>query len=288
MTQPLVAHSFAIPIILFLTLWVLFYLPLAGVASLGKGAGRNAAARIGKTRLLKWVAGRKTVHGLRPYLPLLLVLLLGAIAAIAAAHLFVEVAQRVRDASSTISRSDQSVQAWFLQHRQPGVILLFRIFTFFGGGPGILLLVGVLGVLLVRKEPATAAYLLGTALGGYLLNLGLKMMFARTRPDLASAVISAHSYAFPSGHAMESFVVYGAVAFLALRQPWPWMLNSAILALAVTMVILIGLSRVYLGVHWVSDIAGGWSAGLVWLVAATLAFHMLLRAKPGSPARQPA
>ena len=78
---------------------------------------------------------------------------------------------------------------------------------------------------------------------------------------------------------MESFIVYGALAYITLRQPWPWKVDSAVLALVVTMVILVGLSRVYLGVHWVSDIAGGWSAGAVWLVTATVAFDMLMRRK---------
>ena len=71
--------------------------------------------------------------------------------------------------------------------------------------------------------------------------------------------------------------MFGALAYITLRQPWPWKIDSAVLALAVTMVILIGLSRVYLGVHWVSDIAGGWSAGAVWLVTTTVVFDMLAR-----------
>src|SRR4029077_7529701 len=69
----------------------------------------------------------------------------------------------------------------------------------------------------------------------------------------------------------------GALSYIALRQPWPWVAKSAGLAIALTMVVLVGLSRVYLGVHWASDIAGGWSAGTVWLASALVAFEMLLR-----------
>jgi undecaprenyl-diphosphatase len=115
-----------------------------------------------------------------------------------------------------------------------------------------------------------------TAGAGALLNLGLKMIFARTRPDLTSALTAARGYSFPSGHAMGSFIIFGALAYIVLRRRWPWAAKSACLALALTMAVLVGLSRVYLGVHWASDIAGAWSAGTVWLTAAVVAFEMLL------------
>jgi undecaprenyl-diphosphatase len=103
------------------------------------------------------------------------------------------------------------------------------------------------------------------------------MIFARARPDLASAIAEARWYSFPSGHAMGSFITFGTLAYLVLRQPWPWAAKSAGLAVAMTMVLLVGLSRVYLGVHWASDIVGGWSAGTVWMAFAVAAFELLVR-----------
>jgi undecaprenyl-diphosphatase len=76
---------------------------------------------------------------------------------------------------------------------------------------------------------------------------------------------------------MGSFITFGALAYIVLRQTWPWLAKSAGLAIAMTMVVLVGLSRVYLGVHWASDIAGGWSAGTVWLASAVSAFEIILR-----------
>lgn len=275
-------HPLAIPLIIFLTLWVLFYLPLAGVGSLVGKAARGASTWVGQTRLGRWTAGRRGWHGLRPYLPLVVVILAGAIIAAIAAHVFVELAQDYGVATSRVYRIDRAAHDWFFQERQAGFTSLLRDITFFGGGMGILLVVGsATTVLILFKEPNLAGYLAGTAIGGIILNSGLKLLFARTRPDLASAAAVAHWYSFPSGHAMESFIVYGALAYITLRQPWPWKIDSAVLALAVTMIILIGLSRVYLGVHWVSDIAGGWSAGAVWLVTATVAFDMVMRRKKG-------
>jgi undecaprenyl-diphosphatase len=285
--QSLLAHAWAIPVILFLTLWILFYLPLAGIASLAKGTARTASTWVAKSPLGRWGAARRGWHGVRPWAPLIVILLLGAIAATAAAHLFVELAQRFPVSTSRVYLADRAAHEWFLGERQSGITSMLRFITFFGGGTGIALVVSVATVLLVLyKEPATATYLAGTAFGGVLLNTGLKYLFARTRPDLASAATAAHWYSFPSGHAMESFIVYGALAYITLRQPWPWKLDSAVLALVVTMVILIGLSRVYLGVHWVSDIAGGWSAGIVWLVAATVVFDLVLRRRRSRAAKQ--
>ncbi|HEV3074420.1 MAG TPA: phosphatase PAP2 family protein, partial [Thermoanaerobaculia bacterium] len=93
----------------------------------------------------------------------------------------------------------------------------------------------------------------------------------------ATAIAAAQGYSFPSGHAMGSLIVLGSIGYVALRLPLRWKVKSAVLAALATAVVLIGLSRVYLGVHWLSDIAGGWSAGAVWLATATVAFETLLR-----------
>jgi undecaprenyl-diphosphatase len=143
----------------------------------------------------------------------------------------------------------------------------------------------VSAMLLVRRERAYAIFLVATAGGGALLNRALKMLFARGRPDLATALSFAQSYSFPSGHAMDAFISFGALAYIAWRQPWSWKARAAVLAFAQTMVVLVGLSRVYLGVHWASDVAGGWSAGAVWLALAVMAFEVLLRLpRPASAA----
>lgn len=280
LVQSLLTHPFLLPILIFLTLWGLFYLPLAGVGRLGLGVGRMALTWVGKTRLGKWAGRRPGWHGVRRYAPEIVLVLAGVAASFVAAELFVDVAERIGRSTSVVYRLDRTVHDWFVRERQSGVTTLLKTITFFGGSAGIALVVGVVTALLLAfKQRANAAYLVSIAVGGMLLNTGLKLLFARTRPDLAAAATIASWYSFPSGHAMESFIVYGALAFITLRQPWPWKVDSAVLALGVTMVILIGLSRVYLGVHWLSDIAGGWSAGAVWLVAGSVAFDMMLRVR---------
>ncbi|HEX6177122.1 MAG TPA: phosphatase PAP2 family protein, partial [Thermoanaerobaculia bacterium] len=100
---------------------------------------------------------------------------------------------------------------------------------------------------------------------------------ARARPDLAEALRTADGYSFPSGHAMGSTVVFGALAYLILRIQAPWRKRAAGLAAAVTFIAAIAASRVYLGVHWISDIVAGITAGTLWVTIATVAYETFRR-----------
>jgi membrane-associated phospholipid phosphatase len=282
--------AFALPVVLFLTFWALCYVPLAGLVGVAKATAKSGSAWVARSRVGKWTIGHSGPIG--SYAPILLVMALGGIAAIGAGYLFVELAEQVRLTTSAVYRADQAIHTWFGHERRPAMTVLLSTATTIGGTAGLGVIVAVVvAVLLVLKERASAIFLVVTAGAGALLNLGLKMIFARARPDLATALAVARWYSFPSGHAMGSFITFGALAYIALRQPWPWVAKSAGLAIALTIVVLVGLSRVYLGVHWTSDIAGGWSAGAVWLASAVVAFEMLLRlrqrrrgAGPTSPA----
>ena len=87
----------------------------------------------------------------------------------------------------------------------------------------------------------------------------------------------AHGYSFPSGHAMGSTIVFGAFAYLAFRILNNWRPRAAALAFCCSMILAICASRIYLGVHWISDVAAGVSAGLIWLVATTVAYETFRR-----------
>jgi membrane-associated phospholipid phosphatase len=266
---------FAAPVVLFLIFWALCYRPLAGLVGVARAGAKHASAWVERSRVGKWEIGPGNAIG--SYAPILLVVAVGGIAALVAGYLFVELAEQVGRSTSSLVRADQTIHDWFGHERRPGLTALLRTATSIGGTGGLAAIVAVVvAVLLVRKERASAIFVVVTAAGAGLLNTGLKMIFARARPDLASAIAVARWYSFPSGHAMSSFATFGALAYIALRQPWPWASRSAGLAVALTLVVLVGLSRVYLGVHWASDIAGGWSAGTVWLASAVVAFEMLL------------
>lgn len=98
--------------------------------------------------------------------------------------------------------------------------------------------------------------------GSALLNLGTKQMFQRDRPGLWESIASESTFSFPSGHAMGSMTLVAVVIALAWNTRWRWSVTLA----GSLFVLLVGTSRIYLGVHYPSDILGGWSAALVWVV----------------------
>ncbi len=136
--------------------------------------------------------------------------------------------------------------------------MVMRLASAIGGTLGrITLLALVLAPLLWAGHRRSAAWLAGMMAGGTLLNLGLKQIYAAPRPDLLPHLDIVHSYSFPSGHSAGNMMFFGALALLAGGR--------VAQAMAATMILLIGVSRVWLGVHWPSDVLAGWIEGLGWL-----------------------
>ncbi len=121
-----------------------------------------------------------------------------------------------------------------------------------------------LGLLLWRRQRTEAKMLAIACLGALILNQGLKLFFAKPRPQLWTPLIVETSFSFPSGHALGSLVLYGFLAYLlAVNYP---RLSHWIYSVAVFLVMAIGVSRLYLGVHWVTDVAAGYAVGFLWLM----------------------
>jgi undecaprenyl-diphosphatase len=170
------------------------------------------------------------------------------------------------------------VHDWASDTRTPGATLFLTTMTLIGTPVGLcVILAVVVTLLLLRRRWRWAAYLVVTCGLGGLMNLELKRYFARDRPELAEALRQAHGYSFPSGHAMGSTIVFGALAYLAFRVLHRWRQRAAAIAFAATMILSISVSRIYLGVHWVSDVGAGIAAGLVWLLCATVAYETFRR-----------
>ncbi|GAA3723366.1 phosphatase PAP2 family protein [Gordonia hankookensis] len=122
----------------------------------------------------------------------------------------------------------------------------------------------VLGLVGIRAFPE--AILVGAgSFAGYLLMVGLKHLFARPRPPIADRLLDIDTYSFPSGHAMMSTVVFGLLAVAAYRLSAWVRAHPAVLLIAPIWAIAIGCSRVYLGVHWTTDVLAGWLIGAAWV-----------------------
>lgn len=133
--------------------------------------------------------------------------------------------------------------------------------------------------LLAYGHKLAALRLFSISLTGWLLSHGNKLMFARPRPDIVPHSMDAYVASFPSGHAMTSAVVYLTLGMMASRACASQNARYVGLAWAVLIPVLVGISRIYLGVHWPSDVLAGWALGAAWVGLAWLAFDWLEQAR---------
>jgi undecaprenyl-diphosphatase len=145
-----------------------------------------------------------------------------------------------------------------------------------------LLVAAVAGYLLVRRECSSAILLLASVFGGLALNDFLKMIFDRTRPALALPFMRVFTSSFPSGHAALSCVAYLTMAALVARASRTAALGFYAMAVAILLVLLVGLSRVYLGVHYPSDVLAGWCVGLAWVLMCWRVAEEIARRRSGN------
>jgi membrane-associated phospholipid phosphatase len=229
-------------------------------------------------RLLAKSAHFTTKFRYRDYLPVFVVLGVGVGLAALAGDAFLDLAESLRADSPELQRVDRDVHDWAVDTRTPVSTFFLTVLTVIGTPVGLGLLIAIAAAILgLRRRWRWAAYLIVTCGVGGLLNLQLKAYFARARPDLAEALRGAHGYSFPSGHAMGATIVFGAFAYLAFRTLTKWRPRAAALAFCVSMIATICASRIYLGVHWVSDIAAGIAGGVIWVAFATVAYETFRR-----------
>ena len=145
------------------------------------------------------------------------------------------------------------------------------------GGTTVLTLItlAVVGFLILDGKRHAAVMVLASIGTGLLLSHGLKFGFARPRPDLVPHGATVYTASFPSGHATMAAVVYLTLGVLLARTEARRRVRVYILAVAVLITALVGVSRVYLGVHWPSDVLAGWAAGTAWALLCWLAMLWL-------------
>lgn len=154
------------------------------------------------------------------------------------------------------------------------------------GGVGLLTLItlAVAGFLALGRKTHAALFVLGAVGGGMLLSTLLKIGFDRPRPDLVPHGSIVYTASFPSGHAMLAAVVYLTLGALLARVQPRRLLKLYLLGLAILLTVAVGASRVYLGVHWPTDVVAGWAIGAAWALLCWAAALWLQRHGQVEPA----
>jgi membrane-associated phospholipid phosphatase len=175
---------------------------------------------------------------------------------------------------------DQPILLFLHKLATPGVDFFFVSISKLGYQYGVIPLDAAIATYLVAKRRyRDALFFILAVVGSLLVNMGAKNHFTRIRPDLWASISPEMSYSFPSGHAMGSATLATALVLLAWPTKWRWWVSVPALAF----MLLVGMSRVYLGVHFPSDILAGWSAACAWV----LAMHWLVAARAPPPPHHP-
>lgn len=237
-------------------------------------------------KLIPEFAKRRLDPAARYGLRLTLLLIAVSLVAVPFSLLTLEV---TRDAA--LVELDKALATRLIEIRQatPELTPVLNVVSAFGAPVWFWVLIAGVSIYIWRHHRRRlVAFLLTSTLGGSILNTIVKETVNRPRPSFRdpAAIIFQDGKSFPSGHTMSSTIAYGALLLIFLplipqrRRPWA-------IAGVVTLVFLIALSRLGLGVHYVSDVVGGFILGIAWLTASTAAFS-LWRVDRGSPAVKPA
>lgn len=177
---------------------------------------------------------------------------------------------------------DAALTAWLTAPEQARAMQVLRPITELGSTWAVTIVaVALLLILAVRRTPRLGLLAAGTIGLTALANNGIKELLARARPRIVDAPFLEPGFSFPSGHALLSATAYGVVAVLVVRSSLPVRVRSLIVALLTATVLLVGVSRLHLGVHYLTDVLAGWLGGL----AIALLFARLTERRADAPAQ---
>ena len=217
-------------------------------------------------------------HLWRPRTYLIVHLVLGLVL-VAAVGAFAVIAQNVVAARRLAAFDVAFAQALHAQV-SPAWHSVFWYLTWLGSSP-VIAVVGtaVVWMLVREKEPIFAITWAVSQIGSAVLNYAMKMAFARARPEGADAMLFGGGWSFPSGHAMNTLVLCGVGVYLIVRLSHSRGIRALEVGLLLAWALVIGFSRLYLGVHYVSDVIAGFLAGTAWIAVCVSGAEVALRRK---------
>ena len=178
--------------------------------------------------------------------------------------------------NETMVRWDVAANSWLHGHATPSGLRLFHYITLVGS-PGVWVITAVFALwLLWRRERFLFWAWIASNVGGGVLQIVLKRTVHRDRPQYAAAYLHGHSYSFPSGHTMSATICWSLMVVCAgLSLGWHGARRARLYVVATAMIFAIGFSRLYLGVHYPSDVLGGLAIGTAWVVLCATAMRIV-------------
>lgn len=219
------------------------------------------------------VKNQRSTYFSRAVLTLGAEIVIGICAVIGSLFIFLKLADKIIDKQVIFFDSSLIHSVYAL--RNPAMTSFMKSITFFGGEIFLGAAIIVTILILLKKHKRDAVIFTCILLFGLGLNLLLKDMFQRPRPTFMP-LIHETSYSFPSGHAMNSFVFYMSLAYFIFHNTRKKKLSVILTCVFGLLILLIGISRIYLGVHYPSDVLAGYAAGLLWFCLVLLFEKSLL------------
>jgi undecaprenyl-diphosphatase len=180
-----------------------------------------------------------------------------------------------------VEHLDQSILQLIHQHDNPGLTHLAKTLSFIGSPMTLFPLVALSAFILHRFHLNRDALLVVISMtGAATIDTLLKLHYRRIRPDVPWAFVHERSFSFPSGHSVMAVVTYGIITWLLMQYLHRTWQHIALIAVSLTLIAGIGASRLYLAVHYPSDVVGGYFVGAIWLFAVILADWSLRRLDP--------
>ena len=204
--------------------------------------------------------------------------LIGLATAIGAEVFFVWLSGEVLEGDT--GRFDETIRALVNSHASPGITTIIQTITTLGSVSFLLCSGAAIGVLLMLKRSRRSLFVFSTTmLGATIINVLLKVTFKRTRPASFFGTPIPSSFSFPSGHALLALCFYGILAYLIALRWNNLPVRCTAWSAAVLLALAIGLSRIYLGVHYPSDVIASYAAGIFWILAVIIGDRLLFRGK---------
>lgn len=217
---------------------------------------------------------RDKFHQYNAHLPFIIAFIISFLIVVGGINLFVDLTNNLH--TETFEEFDRKVTDYVISYRTPTLNKIFQFFTFIGDLYGYLIIMAISSFLFFikfRNWRFVLEIVFVLAISG-LANLALKEVINRARPD-AEHLVSVATLSYPSGHAMSAMAFYGFLIYLFYNFKLNRWLKSTVMITLGFFIIIIGLSRVYLGVHYPTDIIGGFIAGFIWVIFCIILFHLI-------------